>query len=54
MYNTVYPLLKGVPESTGSVEPSTHIGKHVGDKRKRVKPSQGQLLLFTVFKTVLN
>lgn len=54
MYNTVYPLLKGVPESTGSVEPGTHIGKHVGDKRKRVKPSQGQLLLFTVLKTVLN
>ena len=51
MYNTVYPLLKGVPESTGSVEPGTHIGKHVGDKRKRVKPSQGQLLLFTVLLT---
>lgn len=50
MYNTVYPLLKGVPELTGSVEPSTHTGKHVGDERKRVMPSQGQLLLFTVLK----
>ena len=54
MYNTVYPLLKGVPELTGSMEPGTHIGKPVGDKRKRVMPSQGQLLLFIVLKTVLN